>query len=94
MLNINSHSDTDDKFVFIEVQIMESICSHLLFYNTTLFMFYDSFCLLFSGGLFGFLSWLAGIFKQSPYSENLNNSELLFFPVYLTPWIHKSIGTG
>lgn len=36
MLNINSPSDTDDKFVFIEVQIMESIGSLLLFYNNTI----------------------------------------------------------
>lgn len=59
MLNINSPSDTDDKFVFIEVQIMESIRPLLLLYNSTLFTFLGSFSVLFYGDLFGFLFWLA-----------------------------------
>lgn len=95
MLNINSLSDTDNKFAFTEVQIMESICPILPFYNNTLLTFLGFFCLLLYRGLFGFLFWLAGFFKQmkNPYNENLN-SELLFFPVYLTTWINISTGRG
>lgn len=37
MLNINILFVTDDKFVFIEVQIIESICPLLLFYNNTFY---------------------------------------------------------